>query len=84
VDMSEAEIDKLIEKLADFEHKRWMEWSVNLTKIVPVNRDITNRWLKLWIPYAKLEEDHKEKNRRWARLIIDVLKEDKIITMSKN
>jgi hypothetical protein len=80
--MTNEEVRKLIEKLAAFEHKRWIEWSVALTQINELSRHTLERWKKLWIPYDQLEEDHKEKNRRWAYVILDVLKEEGLIGMS--
>ena len=67
------EIQDLREKLAEQEHKRWIEWSIDLTKYEKFQRSTIERWKTLWIPYKKLDEEHKEKNRALADKIIKVL-----------
>ena len=65
----------LIEDLADLEHRQWIEWS----KVIAgadekISEDRLDKWASLWIPYKKLSEEQKEKDRVWARKVLDILR----------
>jgi hypothetical protein len=60
--------EKLLEEIAELEHRQWMEWSkTNAQRVDPETRA---RWQKYWVPYAKLSEKVKEQDRVWARKIL--------------
>ena len=68
---------RLIEKLADFEHKQWIYWTKGLVKMhgVQISPDRLSRWKRLWkIPYSKLTEEWKEADRKYARKVAKILK----------
>lgn len=63
-------MDKL-EKIAEIEHEQWMEWSKAVAHEVTPER--LKRWKKYWVPYDQLPEDVKEKDREWARKVLEVI-----------
>lgn len=68
------ELEKnLLEALAELEHKQWVEWSKNIAKKEKLSPERLERWKELWIPYEDLSEEMKEQDRKWARLVIEVL-----------
>jgi len=73
------EIFDLREKLSALEHKRWLDWSVNLTKTEKVTRPTIERWKTMWISYYNLDEEHKEKNRFWADRILKLLVDEGVL-----
>jgi hypothetical protein len=58
----------LLEALAELEHEQWMEWTKSITD--QENLNAYQRWFKLWVPYAELSEENKEKDREWARKVL--------------
>jgi len=64
---------KIVEQLADLEHRQWIHWS----KYVAENHDIPDKleekWEKSWKPYSELSEEMKEKDRKWARKVLEIL-----------
>lgn len=69
--------DDLLEALADLEHQQWMQWSQTVAPEVSETR--RQRWLKAWIPYHDLSEEVKEQDREWARRILALFRERKLI-----
>ena len=57
---------ELIERLADLEHKQWMNWSKNIAETESISLERFNRWQQLWIDYNDLTEEQKEQDRVWA------------------
>jgi sarcosine oxidase delta subunit len=68
----------LIEKLATLEHEQWKHWTKMLYKFhrKEVSYDLMSKWVQNWAPYEMLSEDEKDKDRIWARKVIEILKED--------
>lgn len=64
--------DKILEKLADLEHKQWAHWAkYMMTKIH--DEDSFRRWERqIKTPYFKLSEEEKESDREWARKAISL------------
>ncbi len=66
--------DIIIEILAEIEHNQWMEWSKG---IVQTEKRLSfariERWKKLWVPYAELSEEEKEKDRAYARKALSAI-----------
>ena len=60
---------KRLETLAALEHDQWVEWSrtVATQGLTP---ERLARWERYWVPYAELDEETKEHDRKWARLVI--------------
>lgn len=64
--------ETLLEKLADLEHRQWQSWTAyflsNLTKENEV------RWSEQALKnYAQLSEEDKEKDRVYARKVLEIL-----------
>ncbi len=64
---------KLIEKLANLEHKQWAHWTNYMLK--NFTKENIKRWKKqIKQPYSKLSEKEKESDRKWARRVLQTLK----------
>jgi hypothetical protein len=63
-----------LETLAALEHDQWVEWSrtVAAQGLTP---ERLARWERYWVPYAELDEETKEHDRKWARLVLAILGE---------
>ena len=64
-----SDVTELIERLARLEHEQWMDWAT--TAIGKVSIEQALKWDKNMIPYDDLPEDMKEKDRIWARKVIE-------------
>lgn len=61
--------EKLIERLAEIEHRQWMQWAKTLMEKEPgISQERKDRWNNLMVPYEQLPEEWKEFDREWARL----------------
>ncbi len=69
--------DDLIEALAELEHKQWQHWSKTAAHAVP--HELRAKWERSWRPYAELSDELKECDRVWARRVISLLRERKLI-----
>ncbi len=69
--------DDLIEALAEIEHEQWMHWSK--TVAVDVADVIRSKWQRSWVDYTELEDDMKEADRVWARKVVILLRQRKLI-----
>jgi hypothetical protein len=69
---------KLIEKLAALEHEQWKHWTKSLHSYhsKEVSYELMSKWVQKWAPYEMLSEDEKDKDRIWARKVLEILKED--------
>ncbi len=69
--------DELIEALAEIEHEQWLHWSRAVAaEVAPVTRD---KWQRSWLNYAELSDDLKEEDRVWARRVVTLLRQRKLI-----
>lgn len=67
----------LIDKLASLEHDQWMKWSKTLIDNEPSISDTRRqRWESLWVPFASLSENDKNRDREWAEKVIEILRLD--------
>lgn len=79
-------MENVIEELAKLEHDQWQTWSKNLIdqllsgvstyetfSITQRLLEKQKRWKELWIPYEKLSEDDKEKDREWAEKVLAIM-----------
>jgi len=65
--------EDLIEKLADLEHQQWAHWTDYFVR--NSNSENIQRWkLQSKTPYSNLSEKDKEKDRIWARKILELIK----------
>ena len=69
--------DNLVEALAAIEHEQWMHWSK--TVAADVADAIRSKWQRSWVDYAELEDNMKEADRVWARKVVMLLRQRKLI-----
>jgi len=55
-----------LEMLASLEHEQWIQWNKAMTKEFQKPQ--------LWIPYEELLDEQKEKDRVFARKVLELLK----------
>lgn len=67
--------DKIIEKLAELEHIKWMEWARHLLSEEEISTMRVQRWARNFVPYAELSETEKEKDRVLARRVMRILQD---------
>lgn len=70
--------DKIIEKLAELEHIKWMEWARHMLSEEVITTQRVQRWARLFVPYKDLSEGDKEKDRVLARRVLRLLKEEEV------
>lgn len=62
---------KLIDRIAEIEHKQWMSWAKKLMETENwMSKERRERWEKLMVPYSELSEEWKEYDREWARHVL--------------
>ena len=72
-----SQLDELVEALAEIEHVQWLHWSQSVAPHVPV---VTReKWQRSWVDYAELTEELKEADRVWARKVVTVLRQRRLI-----
>ncbi len=72
--MTDNEIsEELIERLAALEHRQWMSWSQYVAEHHDIPCELEEKWEPNWIDYTELSEEEKEKDRKWAREVIEIL-----------
>jgi hypothetical protein len=69
--------DDLVEALARIEHEQWLHWSK--TVALDVADAIRSKWQRSWVDYAELEDDMKEADRVWARKVVILLRQRRLI-----
>lgn len=65
--------DPLLEQLASLEHDQWCAWAQGMVQTEALTPECVLRWQGLFIPYADLSEMDKEKDRAWARKVLEIL-----------
>ena len=69
--------DELVEALSEIEHAQWMHWSQAVAAdVTPGTR---HKWQRSWVDYAELTDDLKEADRVWARKVVTLLHQRKLI-----
>ena len=61
----------LVESLAELEHEQWEGWTKSVSDDVTPDRK--KRWKKNWKRYDSLPENEKEKDRVYARKVLDAV-----------
>jgi hypothetical protein len=69
--------DGLIESLAEIEHEQWVHWSQAVAG--DVSDATRNKWKRSWVAYAELTEEAKEADRVWARKVVKLLRQRRLI-----
>ena len=67
----------LVEALAEIEHEQWMHWSQAVAKEVPATT--REKWQASWVAYDELTNELKEADRVWARKVVTLLRQRKLI-----
>ena len=67
--------DEVIEKLAEIEHIKWMEWARHILSEETITTQRVQRWVRNFVPYAELSEVEKEKDRVLARRVMRILQD---------
>ena len=62
--------------MAEVEHKQWMNWAKSILKNETISDERANRWKDLFIPYKDLSEEMKELDRKEARKVLKIIKEN--------
>lgn len=66
---------ELLEKLAELEHNQWAVWTLYFLNHLTC-KDLIEKWkFQMVTKYSDLSEKDKEKDRVWARKIIEELKQ---------
>jgi hypothetical protein len=68
----------LIEALARIEHEQWMHWSQAVA--ADVSNATCSKWRRSWVAYDELTEELKEADRVWARKVVNLLRQRRLIT----
>jgi hypothetical protein len=69
--------DDLVEALAEIEHDQWMHWS--RTVAADVSDATRAKWQGSWTNYAALSDDLKDADRIWARKVVALLRQRRLI-----
>lgn len=72
-----ASRDDLVEDIARIEHEQWVHWSKSMApEVPPATRE---KWQKSRVDYDQLNDDIKEADRIWARKVVSLLRQRKLI-----
>lgn len=69
--------EELVEALAEIEHAQWMHWSRAVA--VDVATATRDKWLRSWVDYAELTDEMKEADRVWARKVVALLRQRRLL-----
>ncbi len=78
--MSEPQLNPaidLVEALAEIEHEQWMHWSQAVAE--DVTSTAREKWEASWVGYSQLTDELKDADRVWARKIVTLLRQRKLI-----
>jgi len=67
---------RIIEELADLEHRQWMHWSQYVAREHDIPEKLEEKWNENWKPYSELSEEMKDKDRKWARKALEIVKKE--------
>lgn len=60
-----------LDRLAEIEHKQWMQWASKLMETeAALSPERLARWKRLMVPFDQLSEEWKEYDREWARHVL--------------
>ncbi len=60
----------LIDRLAEIEHKQWMQWAAKIMETENISQARKARWTLMMVPFDALSEEWKEYDREWARHVL--------------
>jgi len=80
---------ELLEQLAKLEHDQWIYYSKdvanrisNASSLELLQNETVNKWRTKWVDYILLSEQDKDKDRIWAKKVLEVLKMNREIIKS--
>jgi hypothetical protein len=77
MNIPKIDTNELIEALAEIEHAQWMHWSQAVAgNVAAATRD---KWQRSWVDYAELPDELKEADRVWARKVVSLIRQHKLI-----
>lgn len=79
VSVTKRQADRLIkkEKIAEALHDIWVDWSKEIATSEEISMERFRRWKALWVPYKKLTNEWKEKDRVLAERVLHMLESGK-------
>jgi hypothetical protein len=67
--------EKLIEELAELEHKQWWDWAKSILETEDISKERSDRWKKeSFKPYSDLTEEQKDMDREWVEKVLKIVK----------
>lgn len=76
--MDVKEETDLVEKLSALEHEQWSHWTKYMLGCM--NSNNVKRWnSQIATQYSKLSNKEKESDRTWARKVLKLLRDEKVI-----
>jgi hypothetical protein len=73
--MEKSPEDLLLDALAELEHEQWISWVKTLIDQKLVSEETKNKWEKLFVPYSSLCDEDQEKDKVWARKVVNKIRE---------
>ncbi len=74
LDKSKLNSHKLVEELAELEHKQWEAWAKSISNSEDISKERLARWKKSFKPYKKLTSKNKDADRVWAKKVLKAVK----------
>jgi hypothetical protein len=75
---------EFLEQLAKLEHEQWIYYSKdvanrinNASSLELLQNETVNKWRTKWTDYLSLSEQDKDKDRIWAKKVLELLKINK-------
>jgi len=59
--------------LAALEHDQWVQWAKDIAETEDITPERVEKWKKLFVPYSKLSEEDKDKDREWAVKVLKII-----------
>ena len=70
---------RLVERLAEFLHEQWKEWSHTLVLTERLSPVVLSEWTTRWIPFKQLPNETKALYRTRAEQIVSII--DEVVTV---
>lgn len=63
-----------LEKVAEKEHQQWSSWINYCIENYDIPEGLVEKWESKDVPYSELPDVEKEKDRKWARKILNLVR----------